>query len=55
VGDRLKVVVDTEGVATDMCHVHIPKVVPAPVNKLTEQDKAILSFACEYNVSHCQP
>lgn len=50
VGDRLKAVVDTEGVAHNMCHVHIPKVVPAPENKLTDQDKAIISFALDNNV-----
>ncbi|XP_076451508.1 pyruvate kinase PKM-like [Babylonia areolata] len=49
-GDRILTVVSTEGIASNKCHVHIPQVLPAPENKLTEGDKNIIKFAMEHNV-----
>ncbi|KAK7096172.1 pyruvate kinase PKM-like [Littorina saxatilis] len=47
---RVRAEVDTWGAAGNLCHVHIPKMVPAPVNQLTDTDKTIINFAMEHNV-----
>nr|KAG5707282.1 hypothetical protein BaRGS_000056 [Batillaria attramentaria] len=49
-GDRILAQVETEGQVGNMCHVHIPKMVPAPENKLTDNDKECINFALEHNV-----
>ena len=42
--------VDTEGNASNRCHIHIPKMLPAPVNQLTDEDKTVIEWALEHNV-----
>lgn len=49
-GGRILTTVSTEGVASNKCHIHIPKVVPAPENKLTDADKTVIKFAMDQNV-----
>ena len=47
---RALAVVTTEGSASNLCHLIIPKMVPAPVNQLTEADKTVINWAQEHNV-----
>ena len=47
---RALAVVTTEGSASNLCHLIIPKMVPAPVNQLTKADKMVINWALEHNV-----
>lgn len=49
-GDKLLVQVETEGHLTNLSHIHIPGLVPAPENKLTDKDKDCINFAMEHNI-----
>lgn len=49
-GDRVLAQVETEGQVGNMSHVHIPMMVPAPENKLTDNDKECIKFAMDHNV-----